>query len=168
MRRRTFLGWMAATPVAWSLPLEGSVPDTRLWRTLEAAQAHLLPGGSGRPSAEEIGATAYLYDTMRHPSFDYEIRDFIFLGAEWAEGEALKRYGGEFAALGSEARERIFRVLMEEYARGEAWLSTLLTYTLEALLSDPIYGGNRREAGWKWLHHIPGSPRPQQRYVDGV
>jgi gluconate 2-dehydrogenase gamma chain len=168
MERRNLLKWMAAAPVAWSLPLCGAVPDTPLWRTLEAVQEHLWPSAADAPSAASIGATSYLYRTMRHSSFDFEIRDFIFLGAGWADDEAVNVYGKSFAALGTEERERVCRILLNEYVRGEAWLSTLLTYTLEALLSDPIYGANRDEAGWKWLHHVPGSPRPRKRFVYGV
>jgi gluconate 2-dehydrogenase gamma chain len=168
MERRSLLKWMVAVPAAWSLPLSGSVPDTRLWRTLEAVQAHLLPPGTDAPSAASVGATSYLYRTMRHSSFDFEIRDFIFLGAGWAEREAMNIYGRGVAALEAGERERVCRILLNEYERGEAWLSTLLTYTLEALLSDPIYGGNRDESGWKWLHHVPGSPRPRKRFVHGL
>jgi len=168
MRRRIVLKWMAAAPVAWSLPLSGTVPDTLLWRTLAAVQQELWPPGSSAPSAADVNATAYLYATMRHGSFDFEIRDFIVLGAGWAEQEATGLYGRGFAELEPEARERVLRILQNEYERGGAWISTLLTYTLEALLSDPIYGGNRDEAGWKWLQHVPGSPRPRKRYVNDL
>jgi gluconate 2-dehydrogenase gamma chain len=106
--------------------------------------------------------------TMRHQSFDFEIRDFIFLGARWAEQEAQTVYGCPFAALKHDARERICRILQNEYNQGEAWLSTLISYTLEALLGDPVYGGNIDEAGWRWLDHVPGEPRPVQRFVHGV
>ena len=36
----------------------------------------------------------------------------------------------------------------------------ILTYLLQALLTDPVYGGNPNGVGWKWLHHQPGFPRP--------
>ena len=40
------------------------------------------------------------------------------------------------------------------------WLSLLLTYLLEALLADPVYGGNPGGIGWQWLAHQPGFPTP--------
>jgi gluconate 2-dehydrogenase gamma chain len=43
---------------------------------------------------------------------------------------------------------------------GKQWISTILRYILEALLTDPIYGGNPNAIGWKWLDHQPGFPRP--------
>jgi len=53
--------------------------------------------------------------------------------------------------------------LLREIARsdaGENWLSTLLTYIFEALLTAPAYGGNPGGVGWKWLEYVPGFPLP--------
>jgi len=36
----------------------------------------------------------------------------------------------------------------------------VLGYIFEALLVDPVYGGNPNGIGWKWLEHQPGLPRP--------
>ena len=49
---------------------------------------------------------------------------------------------------------------------GGRWLRELIHYILEALLSDPVYGGNPGGIGWRWLEHRPGykRPSPQQRY----
>jgi len=38
----------------------------------------------------------------------------------------------------------------------------LLTYILEALLTDPVYGGNPNGIGWTWLQHQPGFPTPTE------
>ena len=32
--------------------------------------------------------------------------------------------------------------------------------SVEALLADPVYGGNFDQTGWRWLSHQPGFPRP--------
>jgi gluconate 2-dehydrogenase gamma chain len=50
---------------------------------------------------------------------------------------------------------------------GRAWLSLLLYYIFEALLSDPVYGGNPGEIGWRWLEHQPGFPRPPADKIYG-
>jgi len=169
MRRRNVLKWMAAVPAAWTLPLWGDVrPQTPLWTTLAALLDHLLPGAPGVPSAARIGAAEYLYATMRHPRFDFEIRDFIFEGASWVEQASQSGYGRPFERLDASSREWILRLVLAENPRGTAWLSTLMNHLLEALLGDPIYGGNRGEAGWRWLGHTPGAPRPQKRYVFDV
>ena len=49
---------------------------------------------------------------------------------------------------------------IEQSRAGRNWLSLLLTYVLEALLADPVYGGNPDGIGWQWLEHQPGYPRP--------
>jgi hypothetical protein len=30
------------------------------------------------------------------------------------------------------------------------------------MLYDPIYGINKEQAGWSWLEHQPGLPRPNK------
>ena len=49
---------------------------------------------------------------------------------------------------------------IEQSNAGQNWLSLLLTYLLEALLADPVYGGNPDGIGWQWLEHQSGFPRP--------
>ncbi len=166
MQRRTVLKWMAAALPAAAVPLGAAPrPDTPAWRTLEGVLERLLPGGEGVPSASELHAAEYLYGALRHSRFDPEIRAFVFEGAEWARGEALRCYGMPFETLDAEAGETVLRSLRDHIPRGEAWLSILITFVLEALLGDPLYGGNYREAGWRWLGHVPGMPRPERRYL---
>lgn len=169
MQRRSVLKWIAAVPFAGGLAHAGiTVPTTWAWQTLAAMQEHLLPGGGERPSAASVNATAYLYMTMNHKSFDFEVRDFILLGTQWVDQEARSLYGLPFYRLEHDACEHICKILLNEYGRGEAWLSTVISYTLEALLGDPVYGCNTGGKGWKWLEHIPGEPRPSKRFVHGV
>ncbi len=56
-------------------------------------------------------------------------------------------------------REALLRRIEQSRAGGN-WLSLLLTYLLEALLADPVYGGNPDAIGWRWLEHQPGFPTP--------
>jgi hypothetical protein len=46
----------------------------------------------------------------------------------------------------------------------EKWLSRLIYYTIEAMFSDPIYGGNTYELGWTSTLHTTGNPRPMKKY----
>ncbi len=43
---------------------------------------------------------------------------------------------------------------------GAGWIRVVLGYTLEAVLGDPVHGGNVGEAGWTWAGYEPGDPRP--------
>ena len=36
----------------------------------------------------------------------------------------------------------------------------VMYYLAEALMLDPVYGGNPDMIGWKWLEHQAGFPRP--------
>jgi len=65
------------------------------------------------------------------------------------------------------AREELLRQIEQELS-GKAFLSEILHFTLEAMLSDPAYGGNINQKGWKWLEHQPGFPGPQvgKRYFE--
>jgi gluconate 2-dehydrogenase gamma chain len=168
MTRRTFTRWIAASVLLPSVPLTARpTPDTSLWKNIGAALQVILPGGGGAPSAASIDAAGYLFRTMRHPSFDHEIRDFIVRGVPWLDTEAETAFKKHFAELEASERDAVLRIIVNDYRRGEAWVSTLVSYTLEALLSDPLYGANTDEAGWEWLGLVPGLPRPQRRYIHG-
>ena len=65
----------------------------------------------------------------------------------------------DFPALGFDDKEGLLRRITAS-AAGENWVSTLLSYLLEALLSAPAYGGNTDRLGWRWLQYTPGFPLP--------
>jgi len=134
--------------------------DQAPWPTLAAVHDHLFPDDGDGPSARDIHATAYLRALLDDPEFDGDQAAFIRKGAGWLDDLAIKRGGAPFRALDPPARERTVAEVATTEA-GENWLSTLLLYLFEALLADPIYGGNPKEIGWKWLDHQPGFPRPE-------
>jgi gluconate 2-dehydrogenase gamma chain len=134
------------------------------WLTLAAVQAHLLPGGdagpgSKAPSAAEIGALSYLRNALAAPDMDPQDGQFIRDGVGWLNEVAQEAHGRPYSQLGAEPAEQVMRRI-ERSAAGERWLFLLLGYLLEALLADPVYGGNRDGRGWAWLEHRPGYPRP--------
>lgn len=133
--------------------------DGASWNCLAAVQDHLLPPAPGVPGSRDIAATAYLDRTLADDGFDPDIRDFLLQGVGWLEEIARQQEGEAFHRLRPARREELLRQIAATQA-GERWISTLLTYTLEALLADPLYGGNPGGVGWKWLEHHPGRPRP--------
>jgi hypothetical protein len=52
----------------------------------------------------------------------------------------------------------------EQRRFGQNWLSTLMTYGLEGMLGDPLYGGNKKAQGWKVINHNTGLPQPRKKY----
>jgi len=136
-------GWAAADP----------------WKTISAVQQHLFPASDDAPGAAEIGALPYLHNAIENPDADAEDQVFIFNGVGWLNDLTQEKYQRPFAALDEQQREMVLRQI-EQSRAGRNWLSLLLTYMLEALLADPVYGGNPQGIGWRWLEHQPGYPTP--------
>ena len=99
-------------------------------------------------------------------SFYIKISNLLTNGMDWLEEECQTTYNRSFINLSSEEKDKIFRTI-EKSNWGYRWLSLNLIYIFEALWSDPIYGGNTDEIGWKWLEHVPGLPRPTADNIYG-
>ena len=129
------------------------------WKTLAAVQEVLFPAGENIPGASDIGATVYLYNAIENPNADGEDKDFIFRGIGWLDELTRDQHKKTFVQLSTIQQDGIIHQIVKSRA-GRNWVSMLLTYTLEALLADPVYGGNKNKAGWEWLQHQPGYPAP--------
>ncbi len=134
-------------------------PDEDPWKTLSEVQQHLLPSAEDMPGAVDINAIVYLHNTLENPLADGDDREFVFNGVGWLNDLTQERYLKPFIALDTDSREAVLRQI-EQSRAGRGWLSLLLTYLLEALLADPVYGGNPDGIGWTWLEHQPGFPTP--------
>lgn len=129
------------------------------WLTLADVQLHLLPPGENSPSAKDILALRFLRNQLDAPDTEAEDKTFIFNGVDWLNDFAQQHHKTTFVKLDHEQKEQLLRKI-EKSRAGSQWLSRMMTYLVEALLSDPAYGGNRDQAGWQWLQHQPGFPRP--------
>jgi len=129
------------------------------WTTIAAVQNHLFPSEPDAPGALELNTTTYLHDYLAHPMTDPVDAVFIRQGVIELEKLAKSETGKQFIDLSNEQREKILRQY-EQQRDGRRWLTTILNYLLEALLTDPVYGGNPDGIGWKWLEHRAGQPRP--------
>jgi gluconate 2-dehydrogenase gamma chain len=178
MKRRDFLKGTSAA-LATGSPLvdaavnglsrttpPGSTFDADQWTIIESVQDHLLPSEPDAPGARDANATAYLDRALADPKFDPDVRAFILKGVRWLDEIAEERDGRHFPHIQPGRREELLREIAASNA-GERWLSTLLSYTLEALLADPLYGGNPGGVGWRWLGHDPGRPRPTPQKIYG-
>ncbi len=128
--------------------------------TIGKVQEHMFPKGSKLPSAKSMNSIQFLYDTISHKSYDKDIRAFVIGGAE----ELIKREKGKFTSMTSIQKEKALRAY-EETNYGSNWLSRIMTLTMEGLFSDPIYGSNVRESGWKSVGAYGGFPRPKIKYL---
>ena len=168
LRRLTILGSLAACyPAATLASIRSGAPpapgwlNQDPWKTLAAVQQHMFPAATDTPGASDIQATVYLHNTIENPAADGADREFVFNGVGWLNELTLDQYQQGFALLDEQQREDVLRKI-EQSDAGRNWLSLLLTYLLEALLADPVYGANPDGIGWKWLQHQPGYPRPPE------
>lgn len=157
--RRAFLAHSAGVSVATlfgpkiALAVESGLDDETRWAILDTVQRHLLPSEPESPGAADINALAYLRFVVADPKVDEDERRFILAGVTWLEDLSVTRMESSFLDLDADARETLLRQVAET-PQGENWISTLLLYPMEALLTDPAYGGNPGGIGWRWLQHI--------------
>ena len=162
---------VAAMPIrAWSALANNKLThalQTDPWLTLDAVLAHLLPESPTGPSAKDIQATQYLYNIVFEQPTDSDEIEFIYQGVGWLNGFSNSQLQQNFIALNFDEKETILRAISQSTA-GENWLSNLVSYIFEAMLTPPSYGGNPDGIGWQWLEHQAGFPLPQagQRYYE--
>ncbi|TCJ12812.1 gluconate 2-dehydrogenase subunit 3 family protein [Parasulfuritortus cantonensis] len=169
--RRRFLLRLAGGSLAALFPLAGTAAPTldaaARWRIVDAVQRHLFPSEPDAPGAAEIKALAYLRFMLGHDPDKADDGRFILQGAGWLDDMAQRLEQAPFGRLDEAGRERVLRAV-EKSEAGANWLALLLLYVIEALLADPVYGGNPDGVGWRWLAHVPGYPHPPpgKRYME--
>ncbi len=129
------------------------------WLTIAVVQNHLLPSEQGAPGAVEINALQYLHNYLSNPATDPIEVKFIFSGTQTLKKLTQIKKQSLLADQSIEQREITLRQF-EQSTKGRRWLLTILNYVLEALLTDPVYGGNPNGIGWQWLEHRSGDPHP--------
>jgi len=181
MDRRAFLAstgaWLSAAALARveafaaaesaAAPLSAAGLGPEDWHTLGLVQEHLLPSEAQTPGAREIHALRYLHFVMDWRGTDPAEPQILRRGLKRLREIAARTEGGAFEALDMPAREWVLRALEAEEG-GTEWLLLVLDYLFEALLADPVYGGNPDGIGWRWLRIEPGHrrPGPDQRYFE--
>jgi hypothetical protein len=90
--------------------------------------------------------------------FDANDLDFLIKGASM-----FHQNFPDFSHKDTESKNKILETATESDFL-EKWLSKLIYYTIEAMFSDPIYGGNTHELGWTSTLHTTGNPRPINKY----
>ena len=121
-----------------------------------------FPDDGNGPSARDINTFGYimwvLHDSLNRKS---EENQYIIDGLGWTNETAQEVYVTKFIDLDQKQKEEVI-AKVTQLKWGRSWSSMLVTLIMEALLLDPLYGGNTDEKGWKWLNHTPGYPRPTE------
>jgi len=142
----------------------GQVLDAAQWATLQAACSRLIPS-DGEPGADEANVVAFIDEQLGRPpvsSFGGELA----LGLRQMDQLARRLGGAQFSALPAEKQDQVLSKLQRGIPLGQRrdsrhFFLVLLTLTLEGFLCDPVYGGNRDQAGWRFLGFSPRPPRPR-------
>jgi len=180
--RRTFLWQMAMAGVVASMPLTMCSPAKRdklllernpqvlsekEWHILKIVQEHLFPSEPDSPGAGDVNAAAYVQWVLMDTLLDKREQNFLKNGLTDLDKEAQERWGKAFLDMLPENQEKLLQHI-ESHDWGDSWLSVMLMYIFEALLSDPVYGANNDGIGWEWLNFTAGQPRPEMKYSEIV
>ena len=129
-----------------------------------AVQNILFPKDKNGPGAIDFNADKYLLWVLQDKRLDPSENEYIINGIAWVNETAQETHEAVFLKLNKKEQVQ----LIEKIATtgwGESWLSVLLTFIFEAMISDPIYGFNTDGVGWKWLAHQVGMPRPTKELI---
>lgn len=168
LSRKQFIGSMITAGIATQLPFSKvfgnsaraenflSVEEKNI---LQSVQEILFPSDENGPGASEINAYDYVAWVMSDPLKDPAEVTYFKNGIGWVEESANEIFSKKYIELNEAEKQELINTVSKENW-GEGWLSVLLTFIFEALLSDPKYGGNPESIGWQWLNYNFGNPRP--------
>ena len=118
----------------------------------------LFPHEADSPGASDLGAIFYFRWLFTDPLTSDDDKERIRHGLVQFQKYLSKNGIAVYRELSLEKQGEIFSRYLEN-EKHERWAGHVMTFLFEALLGDPVYGGNREMLAWKWLEHIPGFPR---------
>jgi gluconate 2-dehydrogenase alpha chain len=128
-------------------------------RLAAAVFDRLFPPGETWASASAIGVVTYLDRALAGPYRDQAETYRVGLSAlDWAARQA---HGRSFCDCAAPEQDALLAGLEEGTLAGlqvpdpRAFFALLRLHLQEGLFADPVYGGNRDKAGWRFLGH-PG------------
>lgn len=171
--RRYFLKGAVISGVALHIPILFSCENLTLSsrelnrknkETLEQVLIILLPEDGFGPCATDLNSISYIIKSLKDPQFSQ--KDFMMIqeGFNALDEFAFLEYSSDFSSQNLSSREKIIQKISTT-KWGENWLSKIITFILESLLSHPLYGSNTNEIGWKWLKHYAGQPQPIEKLI---
>ncbi len=167
--RRHFIKGIGATAILLQVPFwqsciqqkpvfKGILPEAQQ-KILHSVLNYLFPQMEGSPGIEQLHTEFHINAYLTDPLIDPDEQKYIINGIDWLNETAHELFKTGFVSLNPSQQIKTLQNISQT-SWGESWLSRLLTLTFESLLLDPLYHVNTGEAGWKWLHHLPGQPRP--------
>ena len=129
---------------------------------LTAAIARVLPTDED-PGAIEAGVPEYFDRVFTDPDL-HHMRDDFVAGLNALDRASKRENQAPFAQATPEQQDALLRKWATMPGpSGEAhFYETLITFTLEGFLGDPVYGGNQKRVGWALVGFDPGPPMPMK------
>ncbi len=160
MKRRTFFKFTTISVLALSTQLSiAKTIQKDVLVVLDEVYEVLFPKTSNMPSSREFNVINYLLDNINNKSFlDYD-KTLVLEGTQ----DFIANFP-EFLTLKQEEKKELIYSIVNTNDYAQTWISKLLTFGIEALFADPLYGGNTSQVGWNSINHKIGYPRPQKRY----
>ncbi len=155
MTRRIFI---LLTFYMFTKSLSAKNMSPKYWQIIEVTLNHLFPKTNQYFGSSKLNFINFFKLISNDKYFDKEDLKLLLNGAK-----KLYKLNNNYLDLSKERKEILLRKF-EQSSIGQSWLSILIYYGLEAMLSDPIYGGNKNTNGWQALNHNPGVPRPKIKY----
>ena len=128
--------------------------------TLDALVACIVPGDADDPGAREAGAVTYIDRALAGPYADWGVA--YREGLRLLDAHSVAKHGAKFHQLSTTDQDSIVAALEANEIPGfggngaAEFFAMVWAHTIEGLLCDPAYGGNRDGIGWK-LIGFPGT-----------
>jgi len=157
--------------VSRTAPASGGLPVSQSLHSLNSAEARIVEAIAARifpttdtPGATEAGAVFYI-DRLLHKAYPSLLSTYQ-MGCAAADRHARKKFKQPFAALPPEKQDAVLRdfeqAKVPAYAKADRFFSLVRRHTMEGVLGEPSYGGNRNLVGWR----LVGFPGQQFGYPD--
>lgn len=144
------------------LPIDFSPLSEKQAKILAYTLEILFPEDSSGPSVQQLNSLEYIIWNLKDENRDTDANEYLLKGIKWVEETAQEEKQQSFLALKDTDKESIIDFIAKK-SWGEDWLSAVLTLIFESLVYDPIYHVNKKQAGWHWLNHQAGIPRPTEK-----
>ena len=160
MKRRTFIKFTTISTILFSTTnmLSRDISKNSLL-VLDEVLNIIFPKTNNMPSSKEFGALEYLVKNISHKTFDDNDKILILDGTK----DFFDAFP-EFLTLNNKEKKELIFSVIKDNSYAKSWVSKLSYYGIEAMFSDPIYGGNSNQIGWKSINHNIGYPQPLKTY----
>ena len=160
MKRRNFIKFTTISAILFStnISIAKNIPNKTLL-VLDEVLNIIFPKTSTMPSAKEFKALEYLIKNISHKTFDNEDKTLILDGTK----DFISSFP-QFLTLNEKEKKELIFEIIKNSAYAKSWVSKITYYGIEAMFSDPIYGGNFNQIAWKSVNHAVGIPQPLKTY----